>query len=139
VDSSGAPPVRPLVLVVDDHEDNVRIVTEILQANGFAVEAAYDGPGALAAIDRVRPAAVVLDVMMPEMSGIEVLDRIKANPAHRNLPVILLTAKAQDDDLLAGYMYGADYYITKPLNPRQLLYGLGLVLGTAVRPTRPAK
>jgi len=67
--------------------------------------------------------------MMPEMDGMEVLDRIKANPQHAQLPVILVTAKVQDDDLLAGYKFGADYYITKPFTVRQLLYGIGLVLG----------
>jgi two-component system phosphate regulon response regulator PhoB len=58
-----------------------------------------------------------------------VLDRIRANPQSASLPVILVTGKGQDDDVLAGYKYGADYYITKPFTPRQLLHGIGLVLG----------
>ena len=68
--------------------------------------------------------------MMPQMSGMEVLDRLRANPATAGVPVILVTAKDQDEDLLAGYKYGADYYITKPFSAKQLLYGIGLVLGT---------
>jgi CheY-like chemotaxis protein len=121
--------VNPFVLVVDDNEDNVRIIEEMLNVRGFEVEVAMGGAAALAAIDRRRPDVVVLDVMMPEMDGMEVLDRIKANPQHAQIPVILVTAKVQDDDLLAGYKFGADYYITKPFTVRQLLYGIGLVLG----------
>ena len=68
-------------------------------------------------------------VSTPAMSGMEVLDRIKANPQSATIPVIMVTAKAGDEDVLAGYKFGADYYITKPFTPRQLLYGLGLVLG----------
>jgi len=133
VDTVGVPPAGPLVLVVDDNDDNVRIVREILRLRGFQVEVAYDGPAALATIDERKPDVILLDVMMPAMSGMEVLDRIKGNPQHTAIPVILVTAKAQDDDVLAGYQYGADYYITKPFTPRQLLYGIGLVLGTEVR------
>ena len=117
------------VLVVDDNEDNRRIVQEILRLRGFEVETAADGPLALEAIERNRPDAVLLDVMMPSMSGMEVLDRIKANPQSASIPVIMVTAKAGDEDVLAGYKFGADYYITKPFTPKQLLYGLGLVLG----------
>ena len=120
---------KPFVLVVDDNQDNVRLLCHILGARGFEVEPAYNGLEALAAIERRRPDVVLLDVMMPEMDGMEVLDRIKANPQHAHIPVILVTAKGQDNDLLAGYKFGADYYITKPFTSRQLLYGISLVLG----------
>jgi CheY-like chemotaxis protein len=121
--------MKALVLVVDDNEDNLSLVSDILGTRGFEVEAAPDGTSALEALDRRRPDVILLDVMMPEMDGMEVLDRIKANPQHAQIPVILVTAKAQDEDLLAGYKFGADYYITKPFTARQLLYGIGLVLG----------
>ena len=120
------------VLVVDDNEDNRHIVEDILRRRGFEVETAASGPLALEAIERQRPDVVLLDVMMPSMSGMEVLDRIKANPQIASIPVIMVTAKAADEDVLAGYKFGADYYITKPFTPRQLLYGLGLVLGREV-------
>jgi CheY-like chemotaxis protein len=125
--------VKTVVLVVDDNHDNVNVVREILLPHGFDVEVAYDGPGALAALERRRPNVILLDVMMPGMSGLEVLDRIRANPAYATIPVVLLTAKAQDQDLLEGYRVGADYYITKPFTPRQVLYGIGLVLGQEAR------
>ncbi|TMA45412.1 MAG: response regulator [Deltaproteobacteria bacterium] len=119
-----------LILVVDDNADNVNIAREILLSRGFEVRVAYNGQSALASVEQQRPDLVLLDVMMPQMSGMEVLDRLRANPATAGVPVILVTAKDQDEDLLAGYKYGADYYITKPFSAKQLLYGIGLVLGT---------
>ncbi|TMB05919.1 MAG: response regulator [Deltaproteobacteria bacterium] len=119
-----------LILVVDDNADNVNIAREILLSRGFEVRVAYDGQSALASVEQQRPDLVLLDIMMPQMSGMEVLDRLRANPATAGVPVILVTAKDQDEDLLAGYKYGADYYITKPFSAKQLLYGIGLVLGT---------
>ena len=119
-----------LILVVDDDQDNVTIAREILLSRGFEVRVAYNGPSALASVEQQRPDLVLLDVMMPQMSGMEVLDRLRANPATAGVPVILVTAKDQDEDILAGYKYGADYYITKPFSAKQLLYGIGLVLGT---------
>ncbi|TMA43973.1 MAG: response regulator [Deltaproteobacteria bacterium] len=122
--------MNTLILVVDDDQDNVNIAREILLSRGFEVRVAYNGPSALASVEQQRPDLVLLDVMMPQMSGMEVLDRLRANPATAGVPVILVTAKDQDEDLLAGYKYGADYYITKPFSAKQLLYGIGLVLGT---------
>ena len=117
------------VLVVDDNDDNLRIMRGILVSRGFDVRVAHDGASALKLVEQKRPDVILLDVMMPEMDGMEVLDRIKGSPDSAAIPVILVTAKAQDDDLLAGYRFGADYYITKPFTPKQLLYGIGLVLG----------
>ena len=122
--------MNTLILVVDDNQDNVNIAREILLSRGFEVRVAYNGPSALASVEQQRPDLVLLDVMMPQMNGMEVLDRLRANPATAGVPVILVTAKDQDEDLLAGYKYGADYYITKPFSAKQLLYGIGLVLGT---------
>jgi CheY-like chemotaxis protein len=117
------------VLVVDDNEDNLRIVTQMLQSRGWTVRLARDGKSALAAVEAERPDVILLDIMMPEMDGMQVLDRLRANPRSASVPVILVTAKGQDDDLLAGYKGGADYYITKPFTARRLLYGIDLVLG----------
>src|SRR5215470_639630 len=119
------------VLVVDDTPDSIMILRSILVNNGFAVTTADSGRAALESLKNEIPDLVLLDVMMPEMSGLEVLERIKSNPLTSNMPVILVTAKTQDEDVLAGYQYGADYYITKPCTAKQLLYGIGLVLGKA--------
>jgi len=120
----------PRVLVVDDNEDVLQIISKMLVGRGYEVRLAHDGPSALAAIDAECPDVILLDVMMPEMDGIKVLDRIRTNPRYAAVPVIMVTAKTQDEDALAGYKFGADYYITKPFTARRLLYGIGLVLGT---------
>ena len=117
------------VLIVDDNPDSITIIRSILEAHQFVVDIANSGPEALERLQGARPDVVLLDVMMPEMSGIEVLEQLKASPDTARLPVILVTAKTQDEDVLVGYQYGADYYITKPCTSRQLLYGIGLVLG----------
>jgi CheY-like chemotaxis protein len=117
------------VLIVDD-EAPIRLLCRVnLEAEQMEVIDAGDGPTGLEKARSEEPDVILLDVMMPEMDGMEVLDRIKANPQNAHIPVILVTAKAQDEDLLAGYKFGADYYITKPFTSRQLLYGIGLVLG----------
>jgi len=121
--------VKPLVLVVDDNPESLEMVAALLRARGFDVDTAVDGPGALDSLDRHRPDVVLLDVMMPAMSGMEVLDRIRASPQHAAIPVILVTGRSSDEDMLEGYKFGADYYIRKPFTPRQLLHGIGLVLG----------
>lgn len=126
--------MKPLVLVVDDNAESRDMVASVLRTRGFAVETADDGPSALERIAQRRPAVVVLDVVLPGMSGMDVLDRIRANPEHADIPVILVTGRSSDDDMLEGYKFGADYYIRKPFTPRQLLHGLGLVLGREFPP-----
>ena len=118
------------ILVVDDNLDATEIVKTILAANGYDVRVAHNGRDALAQIEIEQPALVVLDIMMPEMSGTEVLERIKESSATANIPVIMCTAKGQDADFLDGYRSGADYYITKPFTAQQLMYGVNLLLGS---------
>jgi two-component system, OmpR family, alkaline phosphatase synthesis response regulator PhoP len=125
------------VLAVDDNEINLRLVQHVLEERGFSVECVKSGMEALTALDRRRPDLVILDIMMPGLDGGEVLDRIKASPRLASIPVIMLTAKSSDQDLIDSYRSGADYYITKPLVARQLLHGISLVLGHNV-PASPA-
>jgi CheY-like chemotaxis protein len=117
------------ILVVDDNPDSIAIMRTILETKGYQVLVAASGVEALQQVKDESPDLVLLDVMMPEMSGIEVLQQIKEDAQTGRLPVILVTAKTHDDDVLSGYQYGADYYITKPFTPKQLLYGIDLVLG----------
>ena len=116
------------ILVVDDNIDSIMILRSILESQGFTVLAAQNGLEALEIVARELPDLVLLDVMMPQMSGIEVLERIKTTHATSKVPVIMVTAKIQDEDVMTGYQHGADYYITKPCTAKQLLYGIGLVL-----------
>src|SRR6185295_11921992 len=117
------------ILVVDDNEDVAHITASFLTAKGYEVETALDGARALELIAARAPDCILLDIMMPHMSGIEVLNRLKERPETSSIPVILVTAKSRDEDVLSGYKEGADYYITKPFSAQQLLYGVRLVLG----------
>jgi len=109
------------VLVCDDERHIVRLIQVNLERQGYNVVTAFDGKEGLEKIRSERPNLVVLDVMMPYMDGFEVLKTIRREPETENLPVIMLTAKAQDKDVFEGYHYGADMYLTKPFNPMELV------------------
>lgn len=117
------------VLVVDDMRENVFLIRTMLGKAGYEVDFAYDGDTALKLMAQGPFDVVLLDVMMPMMDGFEVLEKIRSTPAIASIPVIMVTARTQDSDLLTGYRGGADYYITKPFTSQQLLYGISLVLG----------
>jgi two-component system alkaline phosphatase synthesis response regulator PhoP/two-component system response regulator VicR len=109
------------VLVCDDERHIVRLIQVNLERQGYQVVTAFDGKEGLEKIQSEKPNLVVLDVMMPYMDGFEVLKSIRREPETENLPVIMLTAKAQDKDVFEGYHYGADMYLTKPFNPMELV------------------
>ena len=109
------------VLVCDDERHIVRLIQVNLERQGYIVVTAFDGKEGLEKIRSEKPNLVVLDVMMPYMDGFEVLKTIRREPETENLPVIMLTAKAQDKDVFEGYHYGADMYLTKPFNPMELV------------------
>ena len=109
------------ILAVDDERHIVRLVEVNLQRAGYTVVTAYDGREALEKVKSETPDLVVLDVMMPYMDGFEVLKNLKADPSTAEIPVIMLTAKAQDADVFRGWQSGVDCYLTKPFNPMELL------------------
>jgi two-component system alkaline phosphatase synthesis response regulator PhoP/two-component system response regulator VicR len=109
------------ILAVDDERHIVRLVEVNLQRAGYQVVTAYDGKEALEKVKSENPDLVVLDVMMPYMDGFEVLKNLKADPSTAEIPVIMLTAKAQDADVFRGWQSGVDCYLTKPFNPMELL------------------
>lgn len=108
---------KPRALVVDDEPQMVGIVAYALETQGFEVLAAYDGEQALEKIEAVRPDLVVLDIMLPKVNGWEVCQRVRESTM---IPVILLTAKNKDENIIQGLELGADDYITKPFNPREV-------------------
>lgn len=117
------------ILVVDDNPDSLVITRGILEPKGYKVTEATSGIQALELVAQNPPDLILLDIMMPGMSGLEVLQRLKDRYETARIPVILVTAKTADEDVVQGYQYGADYYITKPFTGTQLLYGIELVLG----------
>jgi len=112
---------RPLILVVDDIEENIEIVRVRLEAQGYEIATAKNGREALEKTDALRPDLILLDIMMPEMDGIEVTQRIKQNDDLRAIPIILLTAKSTIKDVVAGLDAGGDDYLTKPFEPATLV------------------
>src|ERR1700760_3336800 len=106
----------PLVLVVDDVPDNVEILQMRLESQGYEVVTAGDGVEALEQTRELLPDLILLDIMMPKMDGIETVKRLKADASLPFIPVILVTAKADDADVVAGLESGGDDYLTKPVD-----------------------
>jgi DNA-binding response OmpR family regulator len=121
-------PERVRILVADDDRDIRDLVTFKLGQAGFTVQAVDDGAAALAAISGDPPDLAVLDVMMPGLSGIDVLRKLRDAERTRGVRVILLTARSRDADVDAGFATGADDYIIKPFSPRELLHRVNTVL-----------
>jgi two-component system alkaline phosphatase synthesis response regulator PhoP/two-component system response regulator VicR len=112
---------RKKILAVDDDKFIVMVIRVNLEYEGYEVLEAYDGVQALEVIEAEKPDLVVLDIMMPEMNGWDVLSRIRENPETEFLPVIMLTALAQDRDVEEATLRGADVYLTKPFEPEELI------------------
>jgi DNA-binding response OmpR family regulator len=115
------------ILVVDDEASVVEVVALYLRRDGFQVRVARDGREALSAIQTQLPSLVVLDVMLPELDGLEIMRRLRADPTS-DIPVILLTARSQEVDRIFGLELGADDYVTKPFSPAELVSRVKAVL-----------
>jgi two-component system phosphate regulon response regulator PhoB len=119
------------VLVADDEADVLNLVCNNLKAAGFIALHAEDGPSALEQARAQLPALIVLDLMLPGMSGLEVCKALKAEPSTKNIPILMLTAKAEEVDRILGFELGADDYMTKPFSPRELVLRVQSVLRRA--------
>jgi len=126
--------MRPAVLVVEDETALLTLLRYNLEKEGFAVSAAHDGEEALLQLKEAKPDAVLLDWMLPRVSGIEVCRQIRRTPAWRDLPVIMLTARGEEGDRVRGLDSGADDYVVKPFSPNELIARLRAV----IRRARPA-
>ncbi|MCC6931343.1 MAG: response regulator transcription factor [Gemmatimonadaceae bacterium] len=116
------------VLVVDDEPDIVALVAYHLVKAGYRVSTAASGPDAVAEARRERPALVVLDLMLPGMSGFEVLEQLRADEVTRDVAVLMLTARKDEPDRIKGLSLGADDYLTKPFSPQELILRVGAIL-----------
>jgi DNA-binding response OmpR family regulator len=117
---------KEIILVVDDEPAIVQVISERLSREGFSVYTAFDGESALAATTDAAPNLVILDLMLPDMDGFEVLRRLRQSGC--DVPVIVLTARDDDVDIVVGLELGADDYIVKPFNPRELAARVRAVL-----------
>lgn len=116
------------ILIVDDDLDTLKLVGMMLERKGYEILAASDGKKALRLLRDTLPDLILLDIMMPEMDGYEVARRLRANPETDPIPIIMFTAKSQLDDRIEGLEAGADAYITKPTQPRELFAQVKAIL-----------
>ena len=118
-----------LILVADDDPDIVALVSAVLRRAGFDVVEASDGAEALELLRTRRPQLAVLDISMPKLDGMEVLRFMRAEPESSAVPVVLLSARAQEADVRDGYAQGASKYVRKPFSPRELVAVVRELLG----------
>jgi two-component system phosphate regulon response regulator PhoB len=116
------------ILVVEDEKDLAELVAYNLRDAGHEVSCVHDGAMALAEIQRSVPDLLVLDVMLPDISGLEVCRRLRRNPQTLRLPVIMLTARSDEVDRVVGFEVGADDYVPKPFSPRELVLRVNAIL-----------
>src|SRR5689334_6494621 len=109
------------ILVIDDQENIIEFIKLGLKYEGFLVESEVDGPQGLAAAQRLNPDLIILDVMLPGMDGLEVCRKLRDNPTTRDIPILMLTAKDDVSDRIAGLDTGADDYLTKPFSFEELV------------------
>lgn len=122
-----------LILIVDDEPSILQLSRMYLEREGFRVTSAQDGEAALSAVERLHPALVVLDVMLPKLDGFEVCRRLRASQS--DIPILMLTARSEDIDKILGLELGADDYLTKPFNPRELTARVRAILRRSERKT----
>ena len=113
--------MKPTILVADDEPSILLSLQVLLQKAGFIVRVARDGEEAIQALEESTPSLILLDAMMPKRDGFDVCQTIRANPAYKDLPIIMLTAKSRDVEREKGMALGATDYITKPFSTRDLV------------------
>jgi two-component system, OmpR family, phosphate regulon response regulator PhoB len=117
------------ILIVEDERDVVDLlVLNLRKAGGFAISTASDGVNGLTKARNDKPAFVILDLMLPRMPGLEVCKILKSDPATRHIPIMMLTAKAEEIDRIVGLEFGADDYVTKPFSPREVILRIQAIL-----------
>jgi len=126
--TSPAPHVQERILVVDDEPDIVALVAYHLAKTNYRVSTASTGTDALSIARQERPALLVLDLMLPGMSGFDVLEQIRAEEGTRHIAVLMLTARKEEQDRIRGLSLGADDYLTKPFSPQELVLRVGAIL-----------
>ncbi len=122
------------ILIAEDEPAQAEVLAFNLEAAGFAIRVVSDGADALIQVEEARPDLLILDWMLPEVSGIEVCRRLRGHEATRELPIIMLTARGEEDDRIRGLDAGADDYMIKPYSPGELIARISAVL----RRSRPA-
>jgi len=123
--------VTKRVLIVDDEPNIVAALEFLLHKNGYAVKVAANGEEALAQLDAFKPDLVLLDVMMPKVSGYEVCQRMRSQPQWRDIKIVILSAKGREVEVSKGMSLGADLYVTKPFSSTELVATIDKLLSGA--------
>lgn len=126
--------MKPKILIAEDEPDMLRMIATTLRAAGFDVLETEDGAHAIAEARQKLPALLVLDLMLPGMDGLEVCKTLKGDPLTARIPVVMLTARAEEIDRIVGLELGADDYVTKPFSPRELVLRIKNILRRAHHP-----
>lgn len=127
------------ILIIEDEEDIARLIEYHLKQSGFKVSTAPDGPSGLEKAKKERPGLIILDLMLPGMDGKDVCRAIKSNPLTQSIPILMLTAKAEEMDRVVGFELGADDYVTKPFSPRELVLRVKAILRRKEAPREEQK
>src|SRR2546423_5647648 len=122
-------PETKRILIVEDEKDVVDLLTlNLRKAGGFVVSIATDGAAGLAKAREGKPDFIILDLMLPKMPGLEVCKILKSDSATRHIPILMLTARAEEIDRIIGLEFGADDYVTKPFSPREVILRIKAIL-----------
>lgn len=121
----------PRILIIEDEQDVVDLLTLHLRKAGFALSTATDGATGLRKAREESPSLIILDLLLPKMPGLEICKVLKTDIATRQIPVLMLTAKAEEIDRIVGLEFGADDYVTKPFSPRELVLRVNAILRRA--------
>ncbi len=122
-------PSSKTILIVEDEKDVVDLLAlNLRKAGGFVISTASDGVAGLDKGRREKPDFIILDLMLPKMPGLEVCKILKSDPASRQIPILMLTAKAEEIDRIVGLEFGADDYVTKPFSPREVILRIRAIL-----------
>ena len=124
-----------VVLIVEDERDVVDLLALNLRKAGFSISMAMDGAAGLQKARGEKPAFVILDLMLPKMPGLEICKILNSDPATRQIPIMMLTAKAEEIDRVVGLEFGADDYVTKPFSPREVVLRIKAILRRAEGPS----
>src|SRR6266487_899056 len=116
------------ILIIEDERDVVDLLTLNLRKAGYTLATATDGAAGLDKARSEKPAFIILDLMLPKMPGLEVCKILKSDPASRQIPVLMLTARAEEIDRIVGLEFGADDYVTKPFSPREIILRIRAIL-----------
>src|SRR3984957_14616047 len=127
------------ILLIEDEEDIAALIKHKAEISGYKILVEYDGLNGLRAVERERPDLVILDIMLPGQSGLDVCRKIKSSPELKTTPVIMLSAKSEELDVILGLELGADDYVTKPFSPKVLLSRIKAMLRRGKEPEKAVK